>query len=359
MRSTWMRWNLAALLAVLALFAVGCGGDANEGDNGDAATPTGQAGDEAAADDEPVEQVSLNYVEVVRSPLYAAAYVAETQGFFAEEGLEVGLQTANGGDKVTAMLVAGEADIALVGPDTSVFVNANPEGDVQLRIFGLQVVSDGAFLISREPVEDFSWEDVRGKTIIGFRPGSMPENVLETALVENGLEPGTDVTIRTELAAPTNIAAFTEGQADYLLWVEPTTSQLVAEGRGYVAAAMAEEIGPVPYTAYTATTGYIDDNPDVIERWMRAIQKANDWIADASSEDVAAEISSYFEDVDQEVLASAVDRYREAGVWPEGPIGVPDEGEIDRLQEILVDRGVLESDAQLGYDELVDPSFAG
>ncbi len=369
-RSSNRRGSFALVPGLLFLTLVAaCGSDDNSAATtpppavtaAGAATETSAATEPSAATETsaetPAELTSINYVEVVRSPLYAPGYIALTQGFFEEEGLDVELQTAGGGDKVTALLVSGDADIALVGPDTTIFVNSNPEGNVKLKMFGLQVLTDGAFLVSREPVDDFTWDDVRGKTIIGFRPGSMPENVLETAIVENGLVIGTDVTVLTDLAAPTNIAAFTEGQGDFLLWVEPTISQLISEGKAHLASSLATQIGPVPYTGYTATEEYIASNPEAVEQWMRAIQRANEWMRGASSQEVAAEIASFFEGVPEDVLASAVDRYREAGVWPDGDVGVPPESEIVRLQDILVDRGVLEDSARLDYSEIIDDSF--
>src|SRR5260370_340417 len=66
--------------------------------------------------------VKVRYSEVVRSILYAPAYVAMTKGFFAEAGLEVEMTTAQGGDKSMAALISGAADIALMGPEAAIYV---------------------------------------------------------------------------------------------------------------------------------------------------------------------------------------------------------------------------------------------
>ena len=69
--------------------------------------------------------VKIRYNEVVRSTLYTPAYVAMTKGWFTEAGLDLTMSTANGGDKSTAALVSGAADIALIGPESAIYVQTS------------------------------------------------------------------------------------------------------------------------------------------------------------------------------------------------------------------------------------------
>src|SRR4051812_4594358 len=90
--------------------------------------------------------VKVRYNEVVRSLMYVPAYVAITKGFFKEAGLDVSLTTAFGGDKSTAALLSGAADIALIGPETAIYV-LNSDSSTKIRIFCGLTSTDGFNLV--------------------------------------------------------------------------------------------------------------------------------------------------------------------------------------------------------------------
>ena len=128
--------------------------------------------------------VKIRYNEVVRSVLYAPAYVAITNGYFKEAGLDVEMTTANGGDKSMAALISGSADIALMGPEAAIYV-LNSDSSVKARIFCGLTATDGFMLVGRTKVDKFDWGTLKGKDILGFRPGSTPLLFLEeTGLLE-------------------------------------------------------------------------------------------------------------------------------------------------------------------------------
>ncbi|ERM18513.1 ABC transporter substrate-binding protein [Brevibacillus laterosporus] len=65
----------------------------------------------------------LRVGEVTRSLFYAPQYVALEKGFFKEEGLEVEVITTWGGDKTMTSLLSNGIDVALVGSETSIYVD--------------------------------------------------------------------------------------------------------------------------------------------------------------------------------------------------------------------------------------------
>src|SRR5262249_31821443 len=130
----------------------------------------------------------VRYNEVVRSILYTPAYAAIAKGFLTEAGIEQTLSTANGGDKSTAALLSGSADIALIGPETAIYVQ-NSDSPVKIPIFCGLTATDGFMLMGREKVAKFDWNMLKGKEILGFRPGSTPLLFLEAALRQNGIDP--------------------------------------------------------------------------------------------------------------------------------------------------------------------------
>ena len=145
--------------------------------------------------------VKVRYNEVVRSILYAPAYVALAKGYFKDAGLDVEMSTANGGDKSMAALLGGGADIALMGPEVPIYV-LNSESPTKVRIFSGLTATDGFMLVGREKIDKFEWSMLKGKEILGFRPGSTPLLYLEAAMRKNGVDPLKDVKLANNVAVP-------------------------------------------------------------------------------------------------------------------------------------------------------------
>ena len=116
--------------------------------------------------------------EVTRSIFYAPMYVALNEGYFKDEGLEVSLITTPGADKTMSALLSKEANIALMGPEATVYVYNNGQKDYAIN-FAQLTQKDGSFLVSREyyDYETFSFDNLIGKNIIGGRKGGMPEMI--------------------------------------------------------------------------------------------------------------------------------------------------------------------------------------
>ena len=116
-------------------------------------------------------KVRLN--EVTHSVFYAPQYAAMELGYFADEGLEIELTNGGGADKVMTAVISGQSDIGLAGGESCIYVYNQGKADYP-RIFAQLTKRDGSFLVGRTD-GPFSWEDLRGKTIIGGRLGGMPE----------------------------------------------------------------------------------------------------------------------------------------------------------------------------------------
>jgi len=125
----------------------------------------------ACGQKEDVTVVRLN--EVTHSVFYAPFYAAMHLGFFAEEGLEIELTNGGGADKVMTAVLSGQADIGLAGPEACIYVLLEGREDYPV-VFAQLTKRDGSFLVGRTD-EAFSWEDLRGATILGGRKGGVPE----------------------------------------------------------------------------------------------------------------------------------------------------------------------------------------
>ena len=100
--------------------------------------------------------VKLN--EVAHSIFYAPLYVAIEEGYFEEEGIDLELVTGFGADKTMTALLSGEADIGFLGPETTVYT-ANEGANDKVVNFAQLTQRAGNFVVAREDMPDFSWND--------------------------------------------------------------------------------------------------------------------------------------------------------------------------------------------------------
>ena len=297
------------------------------------------------------EPVTIRFSEVIRSIFYAPYYVAMSQGFFEEEGLILDMNTAQGSDKGAAALIAGIADISLVGPETAIYIY-NQQGDKTLKIFYQLTMKDGSFLMSREPADDFSWSRVEGRTILGWRIGSAPQMVLNSTLMREGAH----AEVVTNVAAPALPGAFASGQGDFIQLFEPVALMLEQEGTAHYAASMGEAFGVFPETSFVATAAYIDRNPGIIQSFVHAVDKGRAWLKTASDAQIAAALAPYFEGTSEDLIVQAVKRYQAQDTWPDHPELTPEA--FDILQNVLVDNGVLKPEERIAdMQAVVDMRF--
>ena len=320
-----MKWLRYALLCGILFLLVGCG-------------------------EKELQEVKIG--EVTRSIFYAPLYAAIEEGFFEEEGLDIKLSTIPGGDKTMTALLSDGIDIALIGAETSIYVASQNPNDAVVN-FAQLTQTDGTFLVAREEVANFDWNDLKGSTFLGQRVGGMPQMAGEFVLKKNGIDPHKDLTLIQNIDFANIANAFASGTGDYVQLFEPTASIFEQQGVGHIVASFGEELGAIPYTAFMAK-GSTLDNKDLITSFTTALYKAQNWVYEAPSADIAKSIAPYFEDTDLELIEKVVTRYRDQESFAKDPI--IDENEFQNLLNVMTEAGVLEYDAQ--YEELVNRSYA-
>jgi len=297
----------------------------------------------------------VRYSEVVRSILYAPAYVAIAKGFFEEAGIEPTISTAQGGDKSMAALLSNSADIALMGPETAIYVLTS-ESPTRARIFCGLTATDGFMLVGREKVDKFDWSMLKGKEILGFRPGSTPLLFLEAALRRNGIDPQQDVKLMNNLAVPARVGSWLAGQNQYAIFIEPDASQLELDGKAHFLASIGETVGFADYTTFMATDKYIHDNPEVVQGWTNAIYQAQQWTQSAPVAELVTALAPFFPGVSAAALGAGAERYRRLKIWKSSPAIEP--SSIEKFQDILVQGHVLDAGKRVKYQDLVVTEFA-
>lgn len=299
------------------------------------------------------EKTKVRLVEVTRSIFYTPQYMALNLGFFEEEGLEVELTTGWGGDKTMTTLLSDGADIALVGSETSIYVYQQGSEERVLN-FAQLTQTDGTFLVSREKMEPFDWNQLKGSTFLGQRTGGMPQMVGEYVLKKHGIDPHNDLEMIQNIDYANIPNAFASGTGQFVQLFEPQASLFEQEGIGYVVASFGVESGNVPYTSYLAKETFIEKNEEVIQRFTNAIYKAQKWVYETSSQEVAEAIAPYFEDTDSNILVDSVERYKEQQSFKPNPL--LEESHWEQLQNIIEEAGELEK--RVPYEELVETKFA-
>jgi NitT/TauT family transport system substrate-binding protein len=295
----------------------------------------------------------IKLCETVRSVFYVPMYVAISQGFFEKEGLDVELSTAWGSDKAAAALVSGSVDISLLGPEASIYVY-NQGAPNHFVLFAEVTACDGSFLVARKPDPDFKWTDVKGKTIVGARPGGIPELCLEAAVKKAGLEPFKDVEILRNIAYTATTGAFAAGTGDFVALFEPTPSLLETQGIGYVVASIGKQAGPTAYTAFHAREDYLKAHPETIQKATNALYRGMLWSQRHTPDELVKAIGKFFTDIEPAVLHKSVDRYQKIGAWQTTP--VLSREAFNRLQDIMAMGEELTK--RVPFAEIVDNSFA-
>lgn len=335
---------LSAAVLSLSLLA-GCAQDT------DKETTEPESTSEEKSEEKELIEVTLN--EVAHSIFYAPMYVAIEEGYFEEEGIDLTLICGFGADKTMTAVISGEADIGFMGSEASIYTYAEGATDYVVN-FAQLTQRAGNFLVAREEMPDFTWEDLKGHLVLGGRKGGMPEMVFEYILKENGIDPETDLEINQNIDFGSTAAAFSEGQGEFTVEFEPGATTLESEGKGYVVASLGEDSGYVPYTAFSAKQSYIDDNPDVIQGFTNALQKGMDYVQAHTPEEIAKIIEPQFPETDLETITTIVTRYYDQDTWKSDLIF--EESSFDLLQDILESAGELEE--RVPYEDLVTTEFA-
>lgn len=279
--------------------------------------------------------------EVTHSVFYAPLYLADSLGYFEEEGYKIELTNGGGADATMAAVLSGAADVGFCGPEAAIYVELGNSSDSP-KVFGQLTKRDGSFLVGRTAEPDFEWSNLEGKEILAGRKGGVPAMTFEYNLTQRGV----NAALNYDVAFNMMTSAFESGIADYCTMFEPAASEYQAAGKGYIVASVGEAAGEVPYTCFAAKQSYIDKNPEKIDAILRSVTKAVKYIGGHDAADVARKIAPYFDGTSVAALTVSVENYKAIDAW------VTDmamkESALDRLQDVMENAGELERRVNFG-----------
>lgn len=290
----------------------------------------------------------VRLAEVTHSSFYAPLYVAIENGYFEEEGIDLELILTPGADKVSAAVLSNDVEIGFAGAESAIYVYDQEESDY-LRIFSGLTKRDGQFIVARDNYEDFSLEDLYGKEILVGRSTGMPALNFLNGLKNMEIDiDKININYSVEFAALSG--SFIGGTGDFVNLFEPNATSLEENGYGHVVASVGVMSGEVPYTAFYARKSYIEENPEIIEGFTKAIAKAITYTLENDATKVAEDIIDQFPDTDVSELALMIDRYKEYDCWLETPF--VSEKLFTNLEDFLIDFDLLSD--YVPYEDLVN-----
>lgn len=222
-------------------------------------------------------------------------------------------------------------------------------------IFGQLTQRDGSFLVGRNPEPDFEWSSLAGKHILAGRPGGVPAMTLQYVLNEHGVSTSDGKLFDTSVGFDAMVGTFESDKSiAYTTMFEPTASEYVKSGKGYIVASVGEASGNVPYTAFSAQKSWLTENNDTAKAFLRAVLRGYTFMTENTPEVVAESLEKSFVGTSRESIADAVKSYLKIQAWAETP--VMSKASFDKLQEIMENAGTLKERAD--YNLAVDNTIA-
>ncbi len=282
---------------------------------------------------------------------YTPHYLALTLGLFAAEGVDTEQETATAPNGVARGLLTGEVDVGLSGPIRA--LGAADRGEGRLVCVAEVNSRAGFFLLGRTPAHDFAWRDLVGRRVLVFGEAPTPRLCLEYLLERHGVSPAS-VDLVADVPTPKAVERFLAGRADYLLQGQPLTERLLATGQAHLAAPLGPALGPIAFSAYLVTPRFMAERAPALDAVLRALCRAQGWLRQHRSEEVAEHVAPVFPGEEGPILAAAIRRYVAGKTWPADPL-LRRPG-FDALQEVLLLRGFIKRSHP--YDAVVDTAGA-
>ena len=291
--------------------------------------------------------------EVTDSIFYAPFYVAIEKGFYKDEGITIELTNGAGSDVSMTALLSGGADIALLGPETTVYVARQNKKDAP-KLFAQLTKRDGCFLISRTNEENFKWENLRGKEVIIGRQGGLPAMTFEHVVNKMNMYDGIDLTLRKDIQFALMAPTFDNGTGDYVTLFEPTASEFVKAGKGYIVASVGEKSGEIPYTGFACLQSFLDEKPEIVKKFLRATYKAIKYVKTADSNEVAEFLIKHFKTTSKESAKASLENYLRNDTWVDNMAMT--ESAFQNLLNVISNAG--ESVDGITFNKVVNTAFA-
>jgi len=230
-------------------------------------------------------QRTANTIRVGAFPniTHSQAMVGKANGFFERAlgpGVKIEWKTFNAGPGAIEALFAGAIDMTYIGPNPAIqgYVRSNGEA---LRIIA-GATSGGASLVVRRDSGIEKPEDFHGRRVASPQQGNTQDVALRAWLLAHGMksvDKGGDVQV-IPMANPDQVTLFLKKELDAAWAPEPWATRLIREGNGRL---FLDERDLWPQGKFITchlivSTKFLDDNPELVKKWLRAHVELTEWI---------------------------------------------------------------------------------
>ncbi|MDO5500158.1 MAG: ABC transporter substrate-binding protein [Propionibacteriaceae bacterium] len=326
-RSAAKKVGAVVAAATLALSLAACGDDGGNG-----GTPAGGSGGDGAPE---TTELTIGFIPVADQ---AGLVQAINQGYFEAEGLTVNPQTAQGGAAALPAMVAGDLD-GVFGTYPSFLLAQQNVAKVKVVALGVQG-SEGFAGVFVNP--DAGIADVQGlvgKKLAVNTLNNTGELSIKSVLKEQGVDPAQVEFI--EMPFPDMTAALERGAIDAAWAVEPFQTQMTEAGMTKLFSNFSGKTATAPLAGIGMTEEFVEDNPNTVAAFARAMEKANSDLAN-DPEGVREMVPTYSQ-TSPEVAAKMT-----LPVWE---AGYPTAEKLQVWNDVMVDLGSLQEPVDL--DEII------
>ena len=251
------------------------------------------------------------HIRVTRhSAFYSPLLMTLAGGHLRAEGLEASYDMATPQQTVADGIRNGHVQVA----QSAVATHFAPleRGETVPYVHFAQINErDGFFLVGRRPQPDFTWAQLRGKSVLVdhfFQPLAM----FRYALHRQDVDPrAIDMIDAGDVAAIER--AFRDGRGDYVHLQGPAAQQLEQDGIGHVVAAVGDSIGPVAFSSLCAAPAWLAT--DAARAFTRAYRRGCAEVLASPAAEIAAAEAGFFPDIDHAVLTRTIASYQRLGCW--------------------------------------------
>lgn len=260
--------------------------------------------------------IKVKVSQPVDSLLQMEIYVARGKGYFKEQGLEVEQISTNGGGPDTAALLAGEVQFN-VASDTY-HIDLQRQGKKTLGVFNYQkqnvvtwaIHKDVAAQLGITPTTPLKEKlpKLKGLKIGITKPGALTDKVARYYVQKAGLNPDKDVQIIGVGSGPTAVTALEQKKIDVLVVSVPQPEMAIQKGFAtyFMTVGEDKEFGGFLMSTVRVMEEWANKNPDTVKKFVAAVQKACEFVENATPEEIAEVIAPYLKDYDRDLLLAGV-----------------------------------------------------
>jgi ABC-type nitrate/sulfonate/bicarbonate transport system substrate-binding protein len=212
---------------------------------------------------------------------YILAFVdilyTKAAGYFEREGLDVTIEQGRGSAMALQQVLGGNGLLSRTGGPDHVKASGRPGGDA---VIAVGTISQGSpfYVISGPQRPIRKPEDMAGRTVGILSVGGATENLLDVMLVARGV-PRDSVKRETVGNSPAGLALIAQGRIDGYIVSAGVPVALAAAKQDFVSW-NTDEVAPIPGQVYLARRDALDQNGDLITRFLRAVKRSLDEMLD-------------------------------------------------------------------------------